>query len=92
MGKSYKKTPIYTDNNSSKIGKQISHRKFRSKTKQLMNQGKFDILPEDERELTDSYDIHDFKIRFDKDDQDYMKEIGYSEDEVKEEVDKAKRK
>lgn len=90
MGKSTKK-PIIKDSN--KGMKSLSHRKFRNKTKQLINQGKFDQLPDDQRQLTNPYDVSDWKFVIDKEAEHRMREGGHLTDEqIENEMNKAKRK
>lgn len=64
MGKSYKK-PIITD--TSKSAKKMSHQKFRRKVKQKIQEQRFDEIPEDEREVTNQYDVCDHRFFFNED-------------------------
>jgi len=65
MGKSYKK-PIITD--TSKPAKKISHSKFRKRTKQKIQEQRFDDLPKHEREVENQYNVCDWKFRISPDD------------------------
>ncbi len=70
MGKSHKQ-PIITDYN--KGAKKMSHGKFRKVVKQKIQVGDFDSLPEDEREITNQYDICDWKFHASRGDDWYEK-------------------
>jgi hypothetical protein len=70
MSKSYKK-PIITD--TSKAAKKISHSKFRKRTKQKIQESRFDELPLLEKEVTNQYDVCDWKFRVDEDSDYYEK-------------------
>ena len=84
MGKSKKKNKIITD--SCKAAKKLSHQRFRNKTKNKIRQGRFDELPEFEREVTNQYDIIDHRYIYDKDLEDFYKDkFDMDESELKSE-------
>jgi len=66
-----KKKPIITDVTKEK--KKISHKKFRRKVKQDIQADKLDELPLNEREITNQYDVCDYKYIIDKENKFYNK-------------------
>jgi hypothetical protein len=83
MGKSYKK-PIITD--SSKSSKKISHGKFRKKVKQKIQEQRFDEIPEHEKEVTNQYDVCDYRLRWYNDlESHYANNLNMTEEEIEHE-------
>jgi len=66
-----KKKPIITDVTKGK--KKISHKKFRRKVKQDIQSDKLDELPLNEKEITNQYDVCDYKYIIDKENKYYNK-------------------
>lgn len=59
MSKSFRKNPCGTLGRSNKSYKRISNKKFRKKTKKLLNQEKFDLTPNTPKEVFDSWGMND---------------------------------
>lgn len=79
MGKS-KKKPFIVDYN--KGAKQTSHKVFRNKVKQIIRNQDFENLPKDERQFFDEYNICDFRIRWSKETDRHLENLGYNEEEI----------
>lgn len=70
MSRSRKK-PILKDSN--KGMKRHSHKLFRKKVKQKIQENRLDEIPEDQREVTNQYDVSDWKFYAEEGDDFYEK-------------------